>query len=757
MNQLCLSDFSLVNFKVTRCALSVACFFYAGLSHAEIEQPMTTSEVAVSQISNPSAHDSLQDQSPQHQSSKHQHPQAASYELSPIVVTAAVTDSNQAFLIKANPKKPIQPVPASDGADYLKHIAGFNSIRNGGTNGDPVFRGMFGSRLKILNNGSEMLGACPARMDAPTSYISPQNFDEITVIKGPQSVLFGAASAATVNFVRQPERFEQNTITAQGSVMSASNQRFDSDIDTTIGNQLGSIRLNANTSEANDYKDGNGNKVPAKWRKWSADLSATYTPTDDRWIELSAGKGDGEARYAGRGMDGSQFLRESVGLRFEQKNLSSLLEKLEGQINYNNADHIMDNYTLRDPTAGSGHGHGSAAKPEMDGAGGSMGGMHGGGMAMPMMDPAMAMQLARKTISGRFAATLNWLDYELVTGVDANQNKHKGRMGGQYTFKDMLWETDAEFKQMGVFAELSKALSDTSKIATGLRIDQHDVQYLQRDSATEIYPTPYGATRRETLPSGFVRLENSWPAQNLNGYIGVGHVQRMPDYWELFSPVHSGNSSAFLAVQPEQTTQLDFGLTHKTGSWSNWISAYAGKVNDFILISYHQHAGHDGASAGAKNIDATIAGLETGAAYQFDENFSATSNLAYAWGRNDTDKSALPQITPLDARIGLNYQQDQFSVGTLLRLVAKQNRIALNQGNIVGYDLAKSKGFATFAVNAAYKINSNINMSAGVDNLFDKAYSEHLNKAGNSAFGYASNEMINEMGRNFWAKLSFSY
>ncbi len=730
MNQLCLSDF-----KMTRCALSIACFFYAGMSYAEtapINTPMPVADC------------------PMHQSSKHH-----TCELSPIVVTAAASASTQAYLVEANPKQPIQPVPASDGADYLKHIAGFNAIRNGGTNGDPVFRGMFGSRLKILNNGSEMLGACPARMDAPTSYISPQNFDAISVIKGPQSVLFGAASAATVNFVRTPTRFEQDTITAQGSVMAASNQRVDTDIDTTIGNQLGSIRLNANTSEANDYKDGNGNKVPAKWRKWNADLSATYTPSDDRWIELSAGTGDGEARYAGRGMDGSQFLRESVGLRFEQKNLSSVVQKLEGQLNYNHADHIMDNYTLREPTAMDmgGHGHGAGH--------GSMGGMddmHGSDdMSMGNMDAAMAMQLARKTISGRLAATFNWLDYELVAGVDGNQNEHKGRMGGQYTFKDMAWDKDAEFKQMGVFAELNKPLSDTSKVATGLRVDQHKVQYLKHDAVTQAYPTPYGNTRRETLPSGFIRLENNWPEQNLNSYVGIGHVQRMPDYWELFSPVHSGSSSAFLGVQPEQTTQLDFGLTHQTGAWTNWVSAYAGKVNDFILISYHHHDGHDGISAGAKNIDATIAGAEAGVSYQFNEHFNATSNLAYAWGRNDTDKSALPQITPLDARIGLNYQQDQFSVGTLLRLVAKQNRVALNQGNIVGYDLAKSKGFGTFAVNAAYQINSVVNLSAGVDNLFDKAYSEHLNKAGNSAFGYASNEMINEMGRNFWAKLSFKY
>ncbi|MBB1225771.1 TonB-dependent receptor plug domain-containing protein, partial [Klebsiella pneumoniae] len=90
-----------------------------------------------------------------------------------------------------DPKIPRQPLPASDGTDYLKTIPGFSAIRNGGTNGDPVLRGMFGSRLNILTNGTSMPGACPARMDAPSSYISPENFDKLTVIKGPQTVLWG--------------------------------------------------------------------------------------------------------------------------------------------------------------------------------------------------------------------------------------------------------------------------------------------------------------------------------------------------------------------------------------------------------------------------------------------------------------------------------------------------------------------------------------------------------------------------------------
>ncbi|MBH9665510.1 TonB-dependent receptor plug domain-containing protein, partial [Burkholderia multivorans] len=82
------------------------------------------------------------------------------------------------LVVVTDPKTPRQPLPASDGADYLKTIPGFTSIRSGGTNGDLVLRGMFGSRLNILANGMSTLGACPGRMDAPTSYIAPESYDK---------------------------------------------------------------------------------------------------------------------------------------------------------------------------------------------------------------------------------------------------------------------------------------------------------------------------------------------------------------------------------------------------------------------------------------------------------------------------------------------------------------------------------------------------------------------------------------------------
>lgn len=67
----------------------------------------------------------------------------------------------------------------------------------------------------------------------------------------------------------------------------------------------------------------------------------------------------------------------------------------------------------------------------------------------------------------------------------------------------------------------------------------------------------------------------------------------------------------------------------------------------------------------------------------------------------------------------------------------------LMNGNVVGKDFDSSAGFAVVSANAAYRVNKYFKVSAGVDNLLDKDYSEHLNLAGNSSFGYSANTSVN--------------
>ena len=68
-----------------------------------------------------------------------------------VVVTAPAM--SKPLVVETDPRAPRQPIPASDGADYLKAIPGFSIIRKGGTDGDPVLRGMAGSRLPVLLDG----------------------------------------------------------------------------------------------------------------------------------------------------------------------------------------------------------------------------------------------------------------------------------------------------------------------------------------------------------------------------------------------------------------------------------------------------------------------------------------------------------------------------------------------------------------------------------------------------------------------------
>lgn len=640
----------------------------------------------------------------------------------PIVVTSASGNDANGLIVRADPKQPIQPIPASDGADYLQSIVGFSSVNSGaGTNGDVTFRGMFGSRIKILTDGTENLGACPSRMDSPTSYISPESYDRISVIKGPQTVQYAnTGSAATVIFERTPEQFDQDqNYRGQASVLMGSFGRLDHNVEVAAGDDQKYVRLNTNRSVSNSYQDGDGTTVPSDWERWNADVALGWTPDEDTWVELTGGKADGEAVYAGRAMDGSKFARESLGLRVEKHNVTDVIQKIEAQVNYNFNDHVMDNFTLRE------------FQP-------------GGMMSMPM-----ATNVTRKTLNARMAMTNEWDKLQLITGIDSQNNEHTKRNGSLMTpYQTQPRTKDMQFQSVGAFGELSYQLSDNNKLVSGVRLDQVNVDAVQSQQE-----------RNETLPSAFIRFENHHPDHDDGKtYIGLGYVERMPDYWELFSPkTGNDNVNTFANIDIEKTLQLDFGYQHEHGHFNSWASAYAGLINDYVLTTYKPTGMMGMLEAHTRNVDAIIAGAEAVIGYQFTDRLQADISAMYAWGENTTDNTPLPQISPLEARVNLRYVQDKYNFGLLWRVVDGQNRISLNEGNIVGYDNKQSAGFGILSLNGSYHVMDSVDVSVGVDNVLDRTYTEHLNKMGASGTGLPATEQFNNMGRNYWARVSMKF
>lgn len=631
---------------------------------------------------------------------------------------------NSPLTVVTSPKTPRQPVPASDGADFLKTIPGFAQIRNGGTNGDPVLRGMFGSRLKILADGAEILGSCPSRMDAPTAYISPESYDILTLVKGPQTVLWGpGASAGTLRFERVHPHFETGGIKTNVGLLAGSNGRHDENLQASLGNELGYMQLSANQSRAGDYRDGGGRRVPSRWNKWNGDLALGWTPDSATRMELTLGRGNGEASYAGRALDGAQIKRESLGARFEKTDVGEVLDKIEAQVYYSYANHVMDNTSLRSPGR-------QPAKP---------GGCCRSRGQAGAMNNARRSNLDRRTQGARAMGTWRWADIQLQSGLDMQTNTHRAR-------KATGWQRDARFQDYGLFGELAWQAAEQQRVIGGARLDR---------SLADKYADDGSHSRGAILPAGFVRYEHQLSAPML-WYAGIGYTERFPDYWELFKP-NTGprrGSDAFATLKSEKTTQIDMGLHYVKGDFNGWLSAYAGRVDDFILVKYNPNNAY---SSQAVNINAHIMGAEMGMGYQLAARWKTDASLAWAWGKNNHDGRPLPQMPPLDARFGLTYEREQWSSAALWRVVGSQRRIALNQGNVSGKDFDASAGFGVLSANAAYKVTKDIRLSSGIDNILDNRYSEHLNLAGNSSFGYSAKVPVNEPGRTLWARMNMAF
>ena len=628
--------------------------------------------------------------------------------LGQVVVTAPAMEAP--LTVTTDPRAPRQPVPAHDGADYLKNITGFSVIRKGGTDGDPVFRGMAASRLGILLDGEMILGGCGMRMDPPTAYVFPEAFDRITVLKGPQTVKYGPGnSAGVVLFERQPKHRTGFSAYADASLLAGNFGRNDQVLEAGVGNAGFYGEITGTHSHAQDYKDGSGRKVHSAYDRWSTSGALGWTPDADTRIELTFAKSDGKAAYADRSMDGAKFDRSNVGLKFEKSRISPLVAKVEAQVYYNYVDHVMDNYSLRNQT----------------------------GMRM-LSNPD------RETQGGRIAATFDLSPRtSLETGIDFQTNDHSLRSGTDFTTKPRT--PDMRFSSWGLFGELTHDLNAANRLIGGLRVDASKAEDLRAPSARD----SGGKADDTTLKAGFLRWENAF-APTTTLYAGLGHSERAPDYWER-SKSPGGTASTFF-VKPEKTTQLDTGAIYAAGPLRASASLFYAKHTDFIQIRQISLLASD-----ALNVDATTYGVEGDVSYALGNFWKTFATLAWTHGENDSTGKPLSQIAPLEARLGAGYDDKTWSAGALLRLVQGQKRFDTGYGNIVGQDIGASSGFAIVSLNAAYKPAKGSLISVGVDNLFDKTYAEFISRGGATIGGFTQTTRVNEPGRTVWLKANIAF
>ena len=627
--------------------------------------------------------------------------------LSPVTVTG--TQQQKANRVTFNPKAALQPLPAGDGADLLQSVPNMSIIRKGGSSGDPLFRGLGGSRLSVNADDQFIYGGCGMRMDPPTAYIHPNSFDKVVVTKGPQTVTQGMGLVSgSVQFIRKDPDFTEKPYNINATLTAGSNDRLDGSLEAEFGGKYGYVRSNISHNEADDYKDGDGNRIHSNFKRDSQMLQLGITPTENTTIAGTYERSRAKVAYADRMMDGSKFDRDAWNIRFTQRNLTPWFSELELRYGKSEIDHVMDTYSLRTIYNPAGKQIKNANNPK------------------------------RNTDTGRLKATFDWDKLNLQTGLDYLDDVHVARHergGDGYSHKPYM--PNQSFKQWGIFTEASWQQTDNQRWVAGLRHDQVKAHY---DTAR--VTDPVLKHQKFNLNSGFLRWERNTD-NGLKYYAGFGIAERAPDYWER---LRSENK----AIRAEQNRQIDAGVIWKRPNLHASVSVFGSDIKDFIMME------RQGMNFGVRNINASRFGGEAEVKWTFAPNWEVSTSLAYTHGKNRTDGKPLAQTPPLEWNNTLAFDNGKFSAGALWRVVAKQNRYSKGQGNIVGQDIGASSGFGVLSLNAGWKFSKYATLQGGVDNVFNKTYAEFVSRGGDPSAG-TQTMRVNEPGRTAWLRLQAKF
>jgi iron complex outermembrane receptor protein len=146
------------------------------------------------------------------------------------------------------------------------------------------------------------------------------------------------------------------------------------------------------------------------------------------------------------------------------------------------------------------------------------------------------------------------------------------------------------------------------------------------------------------------------------------------------------------------------------------------------------------------NVDAELYGFDMDWAWSMNEHWSLSGIVNYVRGeRRDIDDN-LYRIAPPNTSIRLSYLSNNWSAAVESVLYASQDDVSETNGE------KETAGYGLVNLNATWQATSKLNLAAGVDNVFDREYEDHLggyNRAvnpdigkGNRLPGYGTNVFV---------------
>jgi len=655
-----------------------------------------------------------------------------------VVLGAPATDPDLEVL---DPDERLR-APAADGGDLLRQVNGVSAGRMGGRGLEPVIRGQSQGRLNVLLDGAYVFGACPNRMDPPSSFATTQAWDQVTVIKGVQTLLWGGGgSGGTVLYERVNRPQEDGFVGSAGLASTSNGTDYDAaaDIGWRSGPWYG--RSRGQWMDAGNYEDGDGNNVRSSYTEKAAALALGRSLGHDGMVELGVDLSRADhVLYPGAGMDAPKDNADSYRLRIETPTAGR-----RGQLSveswYTDVDHLMDNYSERELTA-------------------------------PM---AMRVPSTSETWGGRVQWQTDFgADWQTTLGIDhLDNNRDATRYQGMSptsadTVNSYLWP-DATLRQTGLVAEARRTFG-SARLTAGLRYDHVEAKAEKADrdppappllSADELYQRYYGRRAgkdREDNLSALLRYDRSLRWDGATIFTSLSRTTRTADVTERFIASNQPMDPAQRwignpGLDPEIHRQADVGFAWVRQAWQLTGVVYADDVKDYILPDRARGQGGVLVDDGARiyrNARARLFGAELEGEYRWLSGWRLQASAAWVRGEDRSDDRPLPQIPPLNGILDAAYQAERWQAGSRVRWATRQSRADDDPATGSGLDARETPGHAVLDLYGVIATGRLGQLRLGIDNLLDKTYADHLNRANQDPFN-PDPVQVNEPGRTAWA------
>jgi outer membrane receptor protein involved in Fe transport len=252
------------------------------------------------------------------------------------------------------------------------------------------------------------------------------------------------------------------------------------------------------------------------------------------------------------------------------------------------------------------------------------------------------------------------------------------------------------------------------------------------------------AFSRDDILYGFylnnaVVLDPNWTTR-----FGVGHGQRAPSLTERYadnvflSVIQDGFSrvTGNPDLTKERNWQIDVSIQgiyddfrFRLGGYHSWILDYS---------TYQVNVISDPSDARLmQSINtplATLAGCEAAVEYELSDWWTTFGTINYVDGRDRGIDAPLGMIFPFESIAGLRLHDPRggriWGIELTARMVDQQNRLGtyrISTGGDVDVLEQLTPGFTVWNLRGYYNVTDNFNMVAGIQNLFDRNYLEHLN------------------------------